>query len=142
MSQSRFSPRALFLSNDGSLYSDTLICSGLLPAKLGGKPCPFAQAKQMPDPQVLNREDPDYASGKGKPGDLCPPCAVMHVGALGEWEGHERYFLPEELLPLRLFLCKQEFWFVVMGLNDDEATHIVKADEPPGDDEGEDSKWQ
>ena len=125
MPQPQFNPRALFLSNDGSLYSDTLICSGLLPAKLGGKPCPHARNKQMPDPQQLQRDDPGYDARRGEPGDLCPPCALLHIGPLSNWEGHDRYFLPEELLPLRLFFCKQEFWFVVAGLNDDKPKQIV-----------------
>ena len=137
MRQSHFNPRALFLSTDGSLYSDTLICSGLLPAKLGGKPCPFAQNKQMPDPQPLRTEDVDYHPRKGKNGDLCPPCATLNVGALETWDGHVRYFLSEELLPLRLFQCKQEFWLVVSGLYDDAPTQLF-TDEGMKDDDDAD----
>ncbi len=126
MTQPRFNPQALFFSNDGSLYSDSLICSGLLPAKLGGKPCPFAVSKQMPSPQPLSDEDADYDARKGNPGDLAPPCALLHVGPVSHWEGHDRYFLPEEILPLRLFFCRQEFWFVVNGLANDEPTRIQR----------------
>jgi hypothetical protein len=133
MTQSRFNPRALFLSKDGSLYSDTLICSGLLPAQLGGKPCPYAVNKQMPEPVPLPADGSENDALKGQPGDLCPPCAHLNAGPLRDWDEHERYFVPEELLPLRLFQCKQAFWLVVMGLYDADATQIEKTDEPPDD---------
>lgn len=138
MTNSDFNPRALFLSSDGTLYSDSLICSGLLPAKLGGKPCPFAHNKHMPKPQPLNSKDDDYELVKGKPGELCPPCAVLHVGALDRWEEHEQYHFAEELLPLRLFQCRQAFWLIVPGLYDDEATRLI-VDEQVVDDEEEEN---
>jgi hypothetical protein len=130
---SAFNPRALFLSNDGSLYSDSLICSGLLPSKFGGKPCPHAQNKQLPDLQPLSEEETNADTRKGNSGDLCPPCALLHLGALGNWEGHNRYFIPEELLPLRLFFCKQEYWFVVNGLTNDAPQHIQHDDDDDDD---------
>lgn len=128
MNEGVYTPRALFLSTDGSLYSDTLICSGLLPGKLGGKPCPFAMRKQMPAPVALAADAPDYDPDRGEPGDLCPPCAMHHIGALETWEGHKRYFVPEELLPLRLFKCRQDFWLVVIGLRDDRPKRLVNDD--------------
>lgn len=122
MTNAQFTPRALFISSDGMLYSDSLICSGLLPAQLQGRPCPFADNKHMPTPQPLNPEAADYDPAKGQPGDLCPPCAVRHAGTLGAWEEHKRYYIPEELLPLRLFQCRQGFWLIVPGIYNDEPT--------------------
>jgi len=137
MTNSDFNPRALFISADGMLYSDSLICSGLLPAKLGGRPCPFSQDKHMPKPQPLDPADPEYDPRRGKPGDLCPPCAVLQIGALDDWEEHEQLHLPEEVLPLRLFQCRQGFWLVVPGLYDDDPTRIVI--DAPDTDAGEKS---
>ncbi|WP_229453922.1 hypothetical protein [Nostoc sp. CHAB 5715] len=37
-------PKALFLSPDGNVYPDSLICSGIIPGELDGKPCPHSQA--------------------------------------------------------------------------------------------------
>ncbi len=125
MTNSDFNPRALFISADGMLYSDSLICSGLLPAKLGGKPCPFAQDKHMPKPRPLDPADLEYDPARGKPGELCPPCAVLHAGALDDWEEHERLHLPEEVLPLRLFQCRQAFWLIMPGLYNDEPTRLI-----------------
>jgi hypothetical protein len=68
-------PKALFLSPDGNIYPDTLICSGVIPPELGGNPCPFSQSGCMPDLAHLNADDPTYTIDKGQPGDLCPPCA-------------------------------------------------------------------
>jgi hypothetical protein len=34
--------KALFLSPDGNICPDTLVCSGTLPPELGGKPCPYS----------------------------------------------------------------------------------------------------
>jgi len=47
-------PRALFLSPDGNIYPDSMICSGVLPAELNGKPCPFSQSGRIPDPLPLD----------------------------------------------------------------------------------------
>ncbi len=66
--------KALFVSPDGNIYPDYLICSGILPADLNGKPCPFSQAGRIPDLSPLTLDDPTYTIDKGKPGDLCPPC--------------------------------------------------------------------
>jgi len=130
MTNPDFSPRALFISADGTLYSDSLICSGLLPARLGGRPCPFSQDRQMPRPQPLDSRDAEHDPGRGKPGDLCPACAVAQIGALDDWEEHERLHLPAEVLPLRLFQCRQGFWLVVPGLYNDDPTRIVLKGQP------------
>ena len=47
-------PKLLFISADGRVYPDTLICSGELPTELGGKPCPFSQAGRIPEPIPLD----------------------------------------------------------------------------------------
>jgi hypothetical protein len=63
--------KALFLSPDGSLYPDTLICSGVIPAELRGQPCPYAHNGNLPDPIPLNPDDPTYSLDKGQqPGKI------------------------------------------------------------------------
>jgi hypothetical protein len=119
-------PRALFLSPDGNIYPDTLICSGIIPAELGGMPCPFSEAGRFPMPQPLRPDDPTYTIDKGKPGDLCPPCAKQQLATLGHWQGHGGRQFPKELLPLRLFKCRQWLWLVVPGLYDAEPTTIKR----------------
>jgi len=65
-------PKALFLSPDGNIYPDPLICSGILPALLKGKSCPYSQAGRFPEPLPLNPDDPNYSIDKGQPGDKKP----------------------------------------------------------------------
>ncbi len=117
------SARALFISRDGGIYPDDLICSGVLPAELGGRPCPYAQAGRMPEPVPLSPDDPAYTVDKGQPGDLCPPCAKQQLAHLGHWLRNGAR-IPKELLPLRLFKCRQWFWLVVPGLHDAEPTKL------------------
>lgn len=117
-------PKALFLSPDGRIYPDTLVCSGVIPPELGGKPCPFSQAGCKPDPVHLDPDDPTYTVDKGQPGDLCPPCVKQQLAHLGHWQGHGKQQFPEELLSLRLFKCRQWFWLVVPGLHDAEPTKL------------------
>ncbi len=109
---------ALFLSSDGTLYPDSLICSGALPAELNGQPCPYAQAGRFPDLIVLDAGASNYSQDQGQPGDWCPPCAKQQLGHLGHWQSHNGQIFPEELLSLRLFKCRLWFWLVVPGLND------------------------
>jgi hypothetical protein len=68
-------PKALFLSPDGNIYPDTLICSRILPAEFNGKPYPYSQAGRIPEPLLLNPDDSSYSIDKGQLGYLCPPCA-------------------------------------------------------------------
>lgn len=117
-------PKALFLSPDGKIYPDTLICSGLLSAELNGKPCPYSQNGRLPDPIPLDATHLNYSPDKGKPGDLCPPCAKQQLAHLGHWQGHGRQTFPEELLPLRLFKCRMWLWLVIPGLHDAEPTTL------------------
>ncbi|WP_448273626.1 hypothetical protein [Nostoc sp. DSM 114160] len=65
-------PKALFLSPDGNVYPDNLICTGIIPAELDGKPCPHSQAGRFPGIKPLNPEDSNYTIDKGKPGDPLP----------------------------------------------------------------------
>lgn len=118
--------KGLFLASDGKVYPDTLICSGILPAHLDGKPCPYAQNARLPDPQPLDVEAVGYNIDKGKPGDLCPPCAKQNLSSLAHWQGHGGQNFPEELLPLRLFKCRQWLWFVVPGLLETDPTYITE----------------
>jgi len=117
--------RALFLSPDGTLYPDTPICSGVIPAELKGQPCPYAHNGGLPDPIPLNPHDPAYTADKGQPGDLCPPCIKQQLAHLGHWQGHHGQTYPEELASLRLFKCRQWFWLVVLGLHDQEPDRIA-----------------
>ncbi len=118
-------PKALFLSPDGNIYPDTMICSGMIPAELGGQPCPFSQNGRLPDPIALsNNNGSIYTIDKGHPGDFCPPCAKQQLGSLAHWQGHRGQTFPEELLSLRLFKCRQWLWLVIPGLRDDRPTEI------------------
>jgi hypothetical protein len=117
-------PKALFLSPDGKIYPDTLICSGMISAELNGKLCPYSNHGRLPDPIPLDETDPSYTLDKGKPGDLCPPCAKQQLANLGHWQGHGQQTFPEELLSLRLFKCRMWLWLVVPGLYDAEPTQL------------------
>ena len=116
-------PRALFLSPDGVLYPDALICSGRFASGLRGRPCPFSEEGRMPRPQRLNlpalRERPEA----GRSGDLAPPCALQQLGKLEAWS--ERLPHPADLGPLRVFKCRQMFLLVVPGLRDERAGEIA-----------------
>jgi hypothetical protein len=78
----------------------------------------------LPTPVPLTQDDPHYTIDKGKPGDLCPPCAKQNLAHLGHWQGHGGQEFPAALLPLRLFKCRQWLWFVVPGLTEAEPTVI------------------
>jgi hypothetical protein len=126
MNEHHNEPRALFISPDGNIYPDEMICSGVLPAELNGKPCPFSQSGRIPAPLPLDANDASYSIDKGRPGDLCPPCAKQHLAHLGHWAGHNQQQVPIELVPLRLFKCQQWFWLVVPGLNHADPTRISR----------------
>lgn len=117
-------PRALFLADNGSAYPDTLICSGILPPELDGSFCPFSDNGRLPLPQPLRSDSSDYTIDQGQPGNLCPPCVKQQLGKLSHWQGHRGQRFPEELLPLRLFKCKQWFWLVVPNLHDASPTSL------------------
>ena len=117
-------PKAIFLSLDGSTYPDTLICSGAISFELSGKPCPYSQDGRMPDVIPLDPTDSSYTTDKGQPGDLCPPCAKSQHASLQLWQVPSRQQFPAGLLPLRLFKCREWFWLVVPGLYDAEPTQL------------------
>jgi len=116
--------KAFFISPNGTLYPDYLVCSGIIPAELNGKPCPFAQAGHIPDPAPLDPNDSTYANDKGSAGDFCPPCAKQYLSSLGHWQNKMRPDVPQEFLALRLFKCMQWFWLVVPGLTDADPKRI------------------
>jgi hypothetical protein len=118
------SPKALFLSAQGRVYPDSLICSGSLPVELKGQACPYSVKGRMSDLAPLDKDDEGYSVDKGKVGDLCPPCAEQQLANLGHWQGYKGQTYPDESLSLRLFKCRQGFWFVVLGLKDSEPTAI------------------
>ena len=109
-------PKAFFISPDGNIYPDQLICSGLIPVELKGKECPYSKNGRIPKPVPLKEDWPDYSIDKGNPGDLCPPCAKQQLSSLGHWESNSTKHFPDHLLPLRLFKCRQWFWFVIPEL--------------------------
>ena len=123
--------RALFPWPDSNIYPDSMVCSGLIPPELGGKPCPYAQDGRMPDLLPLEKDRSDNNPDKGQPGDLCPPCAKEQLGPLAQWQGHRGRQFPAGLLPLRLFKCRQWFWLVVPGLRDDSPTRLGDVGETP-----------
>ena len=126
MSYQTHGARALFLAADGQIYPDVLICSGVLPEQLGGKPCVFAQNGRLPTPIPLNKDSPDYDISKGQPGDLCPPCIRENWGSLGQWQGCEAQMYPGVLRPLRLFKCRQNLWLVIPGLYEATPDRILR----------------
>jgi hypothetical protein len=123
-------PKALFLSPDGNIYPDSLVCAGLISLELDGKPCPYSNHGRFPDPIPLNSNHPDFSLDKGKSGDLCPPCAKHQLGHLGHWQGYNNQTFPSDLLPLRLFKCRMWLWVVVPGLHDADSTRLQLEQSP------------
>jgi hypothetical protein len=123
--------KALFIAPDGNVYPDYLVCSGKLLLDTGGESCPFSKDGHLPEPQNLDENLPTYSQDKGKPGDLCPPCAKQQLGSLGHWEGHRGQKFPDELKPLRLFKCKKWLWLIVIGLKHDNPKEIEKSKKQP-----------
>lgn len=116
--------KALFIAPDGNLYPDYLVCSGKFLIETDGQPCPFSHNGHFPEAKPLDPTDPNYSLDKGKPGELCPPCAKQQLSNLGHWDGHRGKSYPEELKSLRLFKCYQWLWLVVPGLYHDNPTLI------------------
>jgi hypothetical protein len=109
-------PRALFLFSDGMFLRDDLICSGLFPSHLNGKPCPFADGGKLPKPQPLNKVKVSMHPKLGRRGDLVPPCVVEGLGPLWAWRRNEGARYPSDLGQLRLYKCRQMFLLVLPGL--------------------------
>ncbi|GIV85633.1 MAG: hypothetical protein KatS3mg052_2640 [Candidatus Roseilinea sp.] len=65
---------------------------------------------------------------------------MLHAGAPDDWEEHERLHLPAEVLPLRLFQCRQAIWRVAPGLHSDKPTRLILPEFGGGDDESEDEQ--
>jgi hypothetical protein len=101
--------KALFIGFDNEIYPDNLICSGIVPAELNGRPCEYSNAGRTPEPTPLDENSESYSINKGKPDDLCPPCVLQQLSALGHWQGYKGKNYPEELLSLRLFKCRKGF---------------------------------
>lgn len=102
----------IFIESNGQLLSEH-VCDGTIPAELGGQPCRYSCKGQFPGLTVLAE-----ASDKGNPGDLFPVCGMQQLANLGHWQGHNGAQLPENLLGLRLFKCRQGIWLVIPGLLD------------------------
>ncbi|KPK90117.1 MAG: hypothetical protein AMJ88_16605 [Anaerolineae bacterium SM23_ 63] len=121
-------PRALFLLPEGIFLRDDLICSGIFPSHLDGKPCPFADGGKMPKPQPLDEAKVSMHPKLGRVGDVAPPCVVEQLGPLREWRRREGVRYPSDLSPLRLYKCRQMFLLVVPGLA--QGHHIQKESSP------------
>jgi hypothetical protein len=119
MTEQEDKPRALFPSPEGTLYPDSLVCSGQVPGYGSGQPCPHSEAGRMPLPCPLDAPTVRLSPEMGQAGDLCPPCSVQHFGSLEAWLGGDLGHLPPGLGPLRLFRCRRWFLLVVPGLRDD-----------------------
>jgi hypothetical protein len=113
-------PRALFLFHDGIFLRDDLICSGLFPSHLDGKPCPFAEDGRIPQPQPLDKAKASMYPKLGRIGDLVPPCVVEKLGPLREWRRREGACYPYHLSQLQLYKCRQMFLLVVLGESKDQ----------------------
>jgi hypothetical protein len=118
MHQKRGVPRALFLSQQGMIFSDEYVCSGELPSRLGGQPCLFSDNGRIPSPCPLDEIKAKMQPKLGRIGDLAPPCAIEQLGGLEAWMGAHDVHCPDVMKPLRLFKCRQMFLLVVPGLKD------------------------
>ncbi len=120
--------KALFLAAGGQIYPDVLICSGVLPEQMNGEPCPYAENGRLPTPVPLNKDSPGYSPDKGESGDLCPPCVIGYWASLGRWQEDSEQIYPQDLLPLRLFKCRQNMWLVIPGLYEAAPNQILQID--------------
>jgi hypothetical protein len=118
MHQKRGAPRALFLSQQGMIFSDRSICSGDLPSRLGGQPCLFSDNGRMPYPRPLDEIKAEMYPKLGHFGDFAPPCAIEQLGTVEAWMEAHNIRYPDVVKPLRLFKCRQMFLLVVPGLKD------------------------
>jgi len=65
--------KALFLSPNGKIYPDTLICSGMISVELNGKPCPYSQNGCLPALYRSTKPTPTTALIKGSLGICALP---------------------------------------------------------------------
>lgn len=110
---------ALFLASDGTVYPESLVCSGRVLLDFSGTPCEHSTNGRMPELVVLDTSLPTYTPDKGDQGDLIPLCAKQHLSSLGHWDDKGLY--PQQLHQLRLFKCRMWLWFVIPGLCDQSA---------------------
>jgi hypothetical protein len=110
-------PRALFLSPDGTTYSEERVCSGAVPGQQKTKPCPLSDSGRIrfgwatPNgPSPMTRTVPETSL-------TIPLCVVEQLGTLGDWMGKGKIRYPPELWPLRLMKCAQMFLLVVPGIS-------------------------
>lgn len=118
-------PRAIFLSPDGSLYPDTLICSGVIPPSSAASPVRFPRldaCRTLPHSIWLQ---PTTRLIRDSPVTYARPVPSSNLPSLQHWQGHGRQQFPEEFLPLRSFKCRQWFWLVVPGLHHAEPKAIA-----------------
>ncbi|QLE46496.1 hypothetical protein FD723_40505 (plasmid) [Nostoc sp. C052] len=126
-------PKALFVISGGEIQPENVICSGLLAylplvSKEQGSStsCSYYVNGVFPEIKPLDEKDPLYSIDKGNPGDLAPTCALCQHSSLENSQKGSRSEgkFPQELLPLRLFRCRQGLFLVVPGLYDDSPQEI------------------
>jgi len=128
MQASGDSPRALFLSDEGTVFPDSVVCAGLVPGRELGAPCPHSDAGRMPLPRRIEARAAHIAPGRGRPGHLAPPCAVQALGSLALFLGARAASFGPELQPLRVFKCRLMYLLVVPGLRDERPGEIQAPD--------------
>lgn len=126
-------PKALFIISGGKTLPEDAICSGLL-ARLplvsedqgSSTSCRYYVNDVFPEVKPLDEKDPLYSIDKGNPGDFAPTCAICQHSSLENSQRGSRsegkFF--QELLPLRLFKCRQGLFLVIPGLYDDSPQEI------------------
>lgn len=119
-------PRAHFLSAQGQLDPDSIICSGLVPPQLKGHPCPFSDQGRIPHPKPLVDIETCARPQLGRTGEFAPPCAIEQLGSLAAWGESRGKVFPSDLLTLRVFKCRQMFLLVVPGIQHDRAGEWLK----------------
>jgi hypothetical protein len=75
----------------------------------------------MPLPRRIDARAARGATGRGREGDLAPPCATQALGSLASFLGAKGAGFGPEMQPLRVFKCRLMYLLVVPGLRDEEA---------------------
>jgi hypothetical protein len=88
---------------DNGEYAEHLVCGGVVHWNEGRGACLHSIAGRFPG-----------LTSDGNGGFHCP-CVKFTLGPLAGWQGHGGNLWREELLPLSLFKCKMDYWFVVEG---------------------------
>jgi hypothetical protein len=115
MADSCGKPRALFLFPSSNPLPDDEICSGQLPTRLKGKPCPYSDQGRIPfhDPfdtgksLQMNREDPSHSEAAS--------CSLQNLGMLEDWVKEYPLIFPKGMGHKILYKCRQMFFVIFIG---------------------------